>query len=93
MQDGVYDEFLNLLIGKVTSTPIGDGFDDAVTSGPIVSEWVVGNSSPINGGLTRKFDRSQKSNSIRCGVILNPANRKVPKCWLVEVDAKARAIL
>ena len=37
MQDNVYDEFMGFLIDKVKSTPIGDGFDDAVTNGPIVS--------------------------------------------------------
>ena len=38
MQDSVYDKFLDLLVEKVKSTPTGDGFDETVTSGPIVSE-------------------------------------------------------
>ena len=37
VQDNVYDKFIGFLIDKVKSTPIGDGFDDAVTNGPIVS--------------------------------------------------------
>lgn len=37
VQDSVYDRFIELLIEKVKSTPIGDGFDETVTSGPIVS--------------------------------------------------------
>jgi len=38
VQDNVYDQFMQLLIEKVISTPIGDGFDDAVTGGPIISK-------------------------------------------------------
>jgi aldehyde dehydrogenase (NAD+) len=37
VQGNVYDKFLDLLIDKVKSTPVGDGFDDGVTNGPIVS--------------------------------------------------------
>lgn len=37
MQDSVYDKFVGLLTEKVKSTPIGDGFDERVTCGPIVS--------------------------------------------------------
>lgn len=79
MQDSVYDKFMELLIDKVKSTPIGDGFDDAVTSGPIVSDWAAGIRSALHGGLTQNFDRFQKPNSIRCGVTSSPAKRKVPK--------------
>jgi hypothetical protein len=81
------------LIQKVKSTPIGDGFDDAVTSGPIVSEWVAGIRSAKHGGLTQEFGRSQKPNMIRCGVISNLVDRKVPKYWLVERNVRARGIL
>lgn len=42
MQDSVYDEFIDLLTEKVKSTPIGDGFDETVTTGPIVSEQAAG---------------------------------------------------
>ncbi|KAF9649360.1 aldehyde dehydrogenase [Thelephora ganbajun] len=38
VQDSVYDSFMELLIEKVRSTPIGDGFDETVTSGPIISK-------------------------------------------------------
>jgi len=38
VQDSVYDKFIDLLIEKVKSTPIGDGFDEAVTNGPIISK-------------------------------------------------------
>ena len=41
MQESVYEKFLVLLLEKVKSAPIGDGFDDEVTNGPIVSERVV----------------------------------------------------
>jgi aldehyde dehydrogenase (NAD+) len=47
VQDTVYDKFIALLIDRVKSTPIGDGFDDAVTSGPIVSEHAGGVLSTI----------------------------------------------
>ena len=42
MQDSVYDKFMALLVEKVKSTPTGDGFDEAVTNGPIVSERTTG---------------------------------------------------
>lgn len=42
VQDSVYEKFIELLIEKVKSTPIGDGFDETVTSGPIVSERTTG---------------------------------------------------
>ena len=45
------------------------------------------------GDLTRIFGRSQRLNSIRCGVISILANRKGPKYWLGERDARARDIL
>lgn len=38
VQDSVYDTFLDLLIERVKSTPTGDGFEEAITNGPIVSE-------------------------------------------------------
>jgi acyl-CoA reductase-like NAD-dependent aldehyde dehydrogenase len=79
VQDSVYDKFMVLLIEKVKSTPTGDGFDEAVTSGPIVSERGARVRSAVCGVLTRNFDRSQKSNSTRYGVTLSPANRKGPK--------------
>lgn len=47
VQDTVYDKFIALLIDRVKSTPIGDGFDEAVTNGPIVSERVGGVRSTI----------------------------------------------
>lgn len=37
VQDSVYDKFIEFLIEKVKSTPIGDGFDDTVTNGPLIS--------------------------------------------------------
>lgn len=85
MQDSVYDKFMQLLVHKVKSTPIGDGFDETVTSGPIV-RWAAVIRSAIHCGLTQKFDRSQKLNSIRCGAISNTANWKVPNYWLEERD-------
>ncbi|KAF9782759.1 aldehyde dehydrogenase domain-containing protein [Thelephora terrestris] len=38
VQESVYDKFIDLLIEKVKSTPVGDGFDDAVTNGPVISK-------------------------------------------------------
>jgi len=38
VQDSVYDKFMDLLIEKVKSTPTGDGFEEAVTNGPIISK-------------------------------------------------------
>jgi len=90
VQDSVYDKFMNLLIKKVASTPIGDGFDEAVTSGPIVSERVARVRSAICGGLTRSFDRSREPNLIRCGVTLIPVYKKAPKLWSVGEGVRAR---
>ena len=84
VQDSVYDKFVDFLIEKVKSTPIGDGFDEAVTSGPIVSERTAGVCSAIYGGLTKSPNRFQGPNSIRYGAILSPGNRKVPKFWSAE---------
>ena len=55
MQDTVYDKFMGLLIEKVKSTPIGDGFDEAVTCGPIVSKRASGSLRDLRW-LTQKFD-------------------------------------
>lgn len=49
VQDSVYDKFVDLLIDRVKSTPIGDGFDETVTSGPIVSGCSVGVLTVIYG--------------------------------------------
>jgi len=54
VQDSVYDEFIDLLTEKVKSTPIGDGFDETVTSGPIVSEHAAG-SAPRPKVVLHKF--------------------------------------
>lgn len=93
MQDSVYDKFVALLVEKVKSTPTGDGFDEAVTNGPIVSERMARVRSVIYGGLTQSFDRSPKPNSTRYGTTLSPANRKGPKSWSAEKGVRAGAIL
>ena len=43
--------------------------------------------------VSREFDRSQKPNSTRCGVISSQGNRKGPKFWSVEKGARAGATL
>ena len=93
VQDGVYDEFVALLIEKVKSTPIGDGFDETVTSGPIVREPTGGIHSLIYGVLRIFFGRSQKLNSIRCGATSSPGKRKAPKFWSADKGVRAGAIL
>ena len=92
MQDSVYDKFIDLLVEKVKSTPIGDGFDDTVTAGPIVSERIAEIHSMMCGCLIRRFDRSRKLSSIRCGVTSSPENRKVPKYWWGEKGVRVKAI-
>ncbi len=37
VQDRIYDKFLELLIAKVKALKFGDGFDDTVASGPLVT--------------------------------------------------------
>ena len=69
MQTSVYDQFMDLLIENVKSTLIGNGFDEGVTCGPIVSELAAGSSFRDTWSSHAKvFDRSRKPNSIRCGV-------------------------
>lgn len=92
MQDSVYDKFIELLVEKVKSTPIGDGFDETVTSGPIVSER-AGEAFRSHRCLTRNFDRSRKLNSIRYGAISSPANRKAPKFLSAEKGVRAEVTL
>lgn len=92
VQDSVYDKFIALLVEKVKSTKIGDGFDDTVTSGPIVSDWAARICSAAHGGLTQSLGRSRKPNSIRCGDISNWANKKVRKFWLAEKSDQAGGI-
>jgi succinate-semialdehyde dehydrogenase/glutarate-semialdehyde dehydrogenase len=38
VQSGVYDEFSKKLAAKVASLKVGDGFDDGVQAGPLISE-------------------------------------------------------
>jgi len=80
VQDSVYDNFVGLLIEKVKSTPIGDGFDEAVTCGPIVSDRARGSFRDLRY-LTQNFGRSRRLNSIRFGATSSPGNRKVPRFW------------
>jgi hypothetical protein len=89
VQDSVYDKFIDLLIEKVKSTPVGDGFDDAVTNGPVVSDHSPEVLSVTWDGLTKKPGRFQRPISIGYGVTSNPGNEKVPKFWSVERDAWA----
>jgi hypothetical protein len=89
VQDSVYDKFVELLIEKVKSTPVGDGFDDTVTNGPLVSELSPEVCSATSGSLTQKFDRFQKPILIGCGVTSNLENEKVPELWPAEKDARA----
>ena len=78
VQDSVYDKFVGLLIEKVKSTPIGDGFDEAVTCGPIVSDRARGSFRDLRWFM-QNFDRSRRVNSIRFGATSSRENRKVPK--------------
>jgi hypothetical protein len=55
VQDSVYDKFIDLLIEKVKSTPVGDGFDDAVTNGPVVSDHSPEVRSVMWDGLTKSL--------------------------------------
>ena len=91
MQDSVYDKFVEILIKKVKSTPIGDGFDEMVTSGPIVSDRAAEVLTAIYGGLMRNLDRFPRLNSTRYGPTSTPANRKGPKFWSAEKNARERA--
>ena len=91
VQDSVYDKFVNLLIDKVKSTPIGDGFDEAVTSGPIVSAPAVPLRTAIYGDLTRNSNRFPSLNSTRYGATSTPANRKEPKSWSAGKDVRGKA--
>lgn len=36
VQESVYDKFIDLLVAKVKSTVIGDGFNEESTGGPVV---------------------------------------------------------
>jgi delta 1-pyrroline-5-carboxylate dehydrogenase len=92
VQDRVYNKFIELLIEKAKSTPIGDGFDDTISCGPVVSERAAGTRSAIHG-LTKRFDRSRKPNSIRCGVTSSPESKRVPKSWPAEKGVGVGAIL
>ena len=92
VQDSVYDKFIELLIEKVKSTPIGDGFDDTVANGPLVSERATGARPAIYGGLTQNNYRSQKPISIGYGVTLIPEDKKEPEPWSAEKDARVVAI-
>lgn len=85
----MYNKFIELLIEKVKSTPIGDGFDDTVTNGPLVSERSPEVRSATCGGLTQKFDRFQKPILIGCGVTSNWENEKVPELWPAEKGVRA----
>jgi hypothetical protein len=38
VQDTVYDKFMQILVSRVKATVIGDGFDDSVGGGPVVSK-------------------------------------------------------
>ncbi|KAF8351542.1 aldehyde dehydrogenase domain-containing protein [Amanita rubescens] len=38
VQDRIYDKFLELLIAKAKALKFGDGFDDTVASGPLISK-------------------------------------------------------
>ncbi|KIL70143.1 hypothetical protein M378DRAFT_117042 [Amanita muscaria Koide BX008] len=38
VQDSIYDKFIKLLISKVSALKIGDGFDDSVGGGPVISK-------------------------------------------------------
>ncbi|MCH9693755.1 MAG: NAD-dependent succinate-semialdehyde dehydrogenase [Gammaproteobacteria bacterium] len=42
VQSGVADEFTSKLQAAIEALNVGDGFDDAVTTGPLVSETAVG---------------------------------------------------
>jgi len=88
VQDSVYDKFVGHLIEKVKSTPIGDGFDEAVTCGPIVSDRA--SSFRDLRYLIQNFDRSRRLNSIRFGATSIPGNVKVPKFWLAERGVVAK---
>ena len=83
VQDSVYDKFMGLLIEKVESTPTGDGFDEAVTCGPIVRKRARASFRDLRC-LTRNLDRSQRLNSIRFGAISSQGNRRVPRFWSAE---------
>jgi len=39
VQDRIYDKFLELLIAKAKALKFGDGFDDTVASGPLVTTY------------------------------------------------------
>ncbi len=43
VQQGIYEAFLEKLTGKVAELIIGDGFDDSVTAGPLITEQAVSN--------------------------------------------------
>lgn len=91
MQDSVYDKFVDLLIKEVKSTPIGDGFDEMVTSGPIVSDRTAEVFTAIDDGLMRNLNRFPNLNSTRYGPTSTPANRKEPKFWSAEKNARGKA--
>ncbi|KAF5369841.1 hypothetical protein D9758_001136 [Tetrapyrgos nigripes] len=38
VQDTVYDKFMQILVSRVKATTMGDGFDDSVAGGPVVSK-------------------------------------------------------
>jgi len=82
VQDSVYDKFVGLLIEKVKSTPIGDGFDEAVTCGPIVSDRARGSFRDLRC-LMQNFDRSRRLNTIRFWTTSALGYRKVPMFWSV----------
>ena len=41
VQDGVYDEFAEKMSAAVAKMKVGDGFDDGVTAGPLITESAV----------------------------------------------------
>ena len=92
MQDSVYDKFMDILVEKVKSTPIGDGFDEAVTCGPLVSERPRGLLRDPQH-LTQNFDRSPRLNSIGFGATSSPGNRKGPSLWSAERGVLAKVTL
>lgn len=49
MQDSIYHKFLELLVAKVKALDIGNGFDDTVAGGPLVTYVAISISCLLSG--------------------------------------------
>lgn len=72
VQESIYDKFIKLLVSKVKAQVIGNGLDEATGGGPMVTAFLVSNTSPPVDEVYRSLRDSMSA----CGITLKLENGK-----------------